>query len=112
MSKPSLDSHSGKHSKVIGRPDALVSFVAHDRTVFDRAGSIKARLRDKNIIDAPVRPWRPRGKVIAPGPRGAFTALARMIPRIAPIGAPSLQRLQSFEIANFRGFRIGVEIAN
>jgi hypothetical protein len=84
---------------VVRGPYVADFFVAHDGTVFDRAGTIEAGLRDKNVIDAPVWPRRPCGKVIAPRPRCSFTAIAGVIPRITPIGAFSLQGLHCTALA-------------
>jgi hypothetical protein len=109
---PRVYSHASKHSKVVRGPYVAHFFVAHDDAVFDRAGTIEAWFRDENVIDAAVWPRRPCGKVIAPSPRCSFAAIARLVPPIAPIGAASLERLQSFEVANFRGFRIGIEVAD
>jgi antitoxin CcdA len=54
-----LCSHASKHSEVIGGPYVIDCFVTHYRTVFDRAGTIETWLRDKDVIDAPIRPRRP-----------------------------------------------------
>src|SRR5580698_11566859 len=80
--------------------------------MLDHARAIEAWLRDENVIDAPIRPRRPGGEVIAPRPRGAFAAIARMIPGIAPIGTHTFQGLKTFEVAHLGGLGIGVEIAD